>query len=39
LQKASVFNIETFFGWVSTSGDFRRAFAQTEAVAAKEKTP
>jgi ureidoacrylate peracid hydrolase len=39
LQKASVFNIETFFGWVSTSGDFRRAFAQTEAVAAKEDTP
>ena len=39
LQKASVFNIETFFGWVSTSGDFRRAFAQTEAVVAKEDTP
>jgi ureidoacrylate peracid hydrolase len=39
LQKASVFNIETFFGWVSTSSDFRRAFAQTQAVAAKEETP
>ena len=39
LQKASVFNIETFFGWVSTSGDFRRAFAQTEAVPANEDQP
>jgi len=39
LQKASVFNIETFFGWVSTSGDFRRAFAQTEAAPAKEDQP
>lgn len=32
IQKASVFNIETFFGWVSSASDFRRAFAQTEAV-------
>jgi ureidoacrylate peracid hydrolase len=39
LQKASVFNIETFFGWVSSAGDFRRAFAQTEAVSAREDTP
>lgn len=39
IQKASIFNIETFFGWVSTASDFRRAFAQTEAVAAKEDTP
>ena len=39
LQKASVFNIETFFGWVSNASDFRRAFAQTEAVPAKEDTP
>ncbi|WP_063195048.1 pyrimidine utilization protein B [Bradyrhizobium sp. AT1] len=38
LQKASVFNIETFFGWVSSTSDFRRAFAQTEAVPAKEDT-
>jgi ureidoacrylate peracid hydrolase len=33
VQKASVFNIETFFGWVSTTADFRRAFAQTETPA------
>ncbi|MBR0960410.1 pyrimidine utilization protein B [Bradyrhizobium japonicum] len=39
IQKASVFNIETFFGWVSTASDFRRAFAQTEAAPAKEDTP
>ena len=39
VQKASVFNIETFFGWVSTSGDFNRAFAQTETAPAKEDTP
>ncbi|MBR0711500.1 pyrimidine utilization protein B [Bradyrhizobium liaoningense] len=38
IQKASVFNIETFFGWVSSASDFRRAFAQTEAVPAKEDT-
>ncbi|SEN05116.1 pyrimidine utilization protein B [Bradyrhizobium sp. OK095] len=36
IQKASVFNIETFFGWVSSASDFRRAFAQTEAVPANE---
>ncbi|MHB0769731.1 pyrimidine utilization protein B [Bradyrhizobium sp. 5.13L] len=39
IQKASIFNIETFFGWVSTASDFRRAFAQTEAVPAKEDSP
>ncbi|WP_448040457.1 pyrimidine utilization protein B [Bradyrhizobium liaoningense] len=39
IQKASVFNIETFFGWVSTASDFRRAFAQTEAAPAKEDMP
>ena len=33
LQKATVYNVETFFGWVSTSADFRRAFAQTETTA------
>ncbi|OPY96945.1 pyrimidine utilization protein B [Bradyrhizobium sacchari] len=36
IQKASIFNIETFFGWVSSASDFRRAFAQTEAVPAKK---
>lgn len=39
LQKASVFNIETFFGWVSSASDFRRAFAQAEAVPATEDKP
>ena len=39
IQKASIFNIETFFGWVSTASDFRRASAQTEAAAAKEDSP
>jgi len=39
IQKASIFNIETFFGWVSTASDFRRAFAQTETAPAKEDTP
>jgi ureidoacrylate peracid hydrolase len=32
VQKASVFNIETFFGWVSNTSEFRRAFAQTETL-------
>ncbi|MBI1200976.1 MAG: pyrimidine utilization protein B [Rhodopseudomonas sp.] len=35
MQKATVFNIETFFGWVSNSADFIRAFAQTEPATAK----
>ena len=35
LQQASIYNIETFFGWVSTTADFRRAFAQTEASSSK----
>ncbi|MBH5370488.1 pyrimidine utilization protein B [Bradyrhizobium glycinis] len=39
IQKASIFNIETFFGWVSSASDFRRAFAQTEAVPAEEDSP
>jgi ureidoacrylate peracid hydrolase len=39
IQKASIFNIETFFGWVSSASDFRRAFAQTETAPAKEDTP
>jgi len=30
VQKATVFNVETFFGWVSSTADFRKAFAQTE---------
>ncbi|MCK1389641.1 pyrimidine utilization protein B [Bradyrhizobium sp. 1] len=39
IQKASIFNIETFFGWVSSASDFRRAFAQTEAIPTEEDTP
>jgi ureidoacrylate peracid hydrolase len=35
LQKATVFNVETFFGWVSNSADFRRAFAQAETTSSK----
>ena len=35
VQKAAVFNIENFFGWVSTTADFRRAFAQTETPASQ----
>jgi len=35
LQKATVFNVETFFGWVSSTADFRRAFAQTETATNK----
>jgi ureidoacrylate peracid hydrolase len=34
VQKASIYNIETFFGWVSTTADFRRAFAQTQTAVA-----
>jgi ureidoacrylate peracid hydrolase len=33
VQQATVYNVEKFFGWVSTSADFRRAFAQTAAAA------
>ena len=29
LQAATVFNVETFFGWVSTTADFCSAFGQT----------
>jgi ureidoacrylate peracid hydrolase len=32
VQKAAIYNIETFFGWVSNTADFRRAFAQTETA-------
>jgi ureidoacrylate peracid hydrolase len=32
LQKATVFNVETFFGWVSSAADFRRAFSQAETT-------
>jgi ureidoacrylate peracid hydrolase len=28
VQKAAVYNVETFFGWVSNVAEFRRAFAQ-----------
>jgi ureidoacrylate peracid hydrolase len=31
VQKAAIFNIETFFGWVSSVADFKGAFGQTEA--------
>ncbi|WP_448664174.1 pyrimidine utilization protein B [Sphingomonas sp. CJ20] len=30
LQEASVYNVEKFFGWVSTSADFCGSFGQTE---------
>jgi ureidoacrylate peracid hydrolase len=29
VQQASIYNIETFFGWVSTVADFKGAFGQT----------
>ena len=29
MQQASVYNIEKFFGWVSTTADFCGAFGQT----------
>jgi ureidoacrylate peracid hydrolase len=35
VQKAAIYNIETFFGWVSNTADFRRAFAQTESTSQK----
>jgi ureidoacrylate peracid hydrolase len=35
VQKAAIYNIETFFGWVSNTADFRRAFAQTESASQK----
>jgi ureidoacrylate peracid hydrolase len=28
VQKAAIYNVETFFGWVSTVADFKGAFAQ-----------
>jgi ureidoacrylate peracid hydrolase len=31
VQKAALYNIETFFGWVSTVADFKGAFGQIEA--------
>ena len=30
VQKAAIYNIETFFGWVSSVADFKGAFGQTE---------
>ncbi len=30
VQKAAIYNIETFFGWVSTVADFKGAFGQAE---------
>jgi ureidoacrylate peracid hydrolase len=38
VQKASVFNIETFFGWISSTADFCRAFAQTESPPASQES-
>jgi ureidoacrylate peracid hydrolase len=32
VQKAAIYNIETFFGWVSSVADFKGAFGQTEAT-------
>ena len=31
VQQAALYNIETFFGWVSTVADFKGAFGQVEA--------
>jgi ureidoacrylate peracid hydrolase len=31
IQQATIFNIEKFFGWVSTTADFCGAVLQTEA--------
>ncbi|MEM1194702.1 MAG: pyrimidine utilization protein B [Pseudomonadota bacterium] len=33
LQKATVYNVETFFGWVSTVDDFKASMAQISDVA------
>ena len=30
VQKAAIYNIETFFGWVSNVADFKGAFGQAE---------
>jgi ureidoacrylate peracid hydrolase len=35
VQKAAIYNIETFFGWVTSTADFRSAFAQIETAAQK----
>jgi ureidoacrylate peracid hydrolase len=32
VQKAAIYNIETFFGWVSSVADFKGAFGQIERV-------
>lgn len=36
VQKAALYNIETFFGWVSSVADFRAAFAQIPPVSPQE---
>jgi ureidoacrylate peracid hydrolase len=36
VQKAAIYNVETFFGWVSDVAEFRRAFAQ---IPPKESEP
>ncbi|MGJ7498342.1 pyrimidine utilization protein B [Variovorax sp. RT4R15] len=38
IQQASVYNVETFFGWVSSVEDFIRTFAPTAAAAAPAST-
>lgn len=35
-QKAAIYNIETFFGWVSSVADFRRAFGQIAPTSSQE---
>ncbi|WP_341991285.1 pyrimidine utilization protein B [Azorhizobium sp. AG788] len=36
VQKAALYNIETFFGWVSSVADFRRTFGQIAPISPKE---
>lgn len=36
VQKAALYNIETFFGWVSCVADFRRAFGQIAPTASQQ---
>ena len=37
IQKASVYNVETFFGWVSSVADFTAAVAQTAPAAQEDQ--
>ena len=36
VQKAAIYNIETFFGWVSSVADFKGAFGQVRSCSARE---